>query len=56
MLVATLSDTESDLFDEFEDEYSKNMAFTTTTENVIVENVSDSEDSSNDEAPKKLTL
>ena len=56
VLDATLSDTESDLFDEFEDEYSKNMAFTATTENVIVENVSYSEDSSDDEAPKKLTL
>ena len=56
VLVATLSDIESDLFDKFEDEYSKNMAFATTTGNVIVENVSDSEDSSDDEAPKKLTL
>ena len=55
-MVVTLSDTESDLFDEFEDEYSKNMAFTATTENVIVENVSDSEESFDDEAPKKLTL
>ena len=31
MLVATLSDTESDLFNEFKDEYSNYMAFAATT-------------------------
>ena len=56
VLVATLSDTESDLSDEYEDECGNYMAFAATTEKVIVENVSDSEDSFDDEAPKKLTL
>ena len=55
-LVATLSDTESDLSDGYEDECGNYMAFVATIEKVIVENVSDSEDSSDDEAPKKLTL
>ena len=32
------------------------MAFAATTDKVIVESASDSEDSSNDEVPKKLTL
>ena len=32
------------------------MAFATTTDKVIVKSASDSEDSSNDEVPKKLTL
>ena len=32
------------------------MAFATTTDKVIVESASDSEDSSNDEVPKKMTL
>ena len=32
------------------------MAFVTTTDKVIMESVSDSEDSSNDEVPKKLTF
>ena len=56
VLVATLSDIESDLFDEYEDECGNYMAFAATTEKVIVENISDSEDSSDDEAPKKLNL
>ena len=38
------------------DECGHLMAFTTTTNKVIVESASDSEDSSNDEVPKKLTL
>ena len=32
------------------------MAFAATTDKAIVESASDSEDSSNDEVPKKLTL
>ena len=32
------------------------MAFATTTDKVIVENASDSENSSDDEVPKKLTI
>ena len=32
------------------------MAFATTTDKVIVKSASDSEDSSDDEVPKKLTL
>ena len=56
VLVTTLSNTESDLSDEFEDEYGNYMAFAATTKKVIMENVSDSEDSSDDEGPKKLTL
>ena len=32
------------------------MAFATTTDKVIVESASDSEDSSNDEVPKNLTI
>ena len=32
------------------------MAFAATTDKVIVESVSDSKDSSDDEVPKKLTL
>ena len=32
------------------------MAFAATTDKVIVESASDSEDSSNDEVPKKLTV
>ena len=38
------------------DECGHLMAFTATTNKVIVESASDSEDSSNDEVPKKLTL
>ena len=56
VLVATLSDSENNISDEYEDECGNYMAFATTTEKVIVENISDSEDSSDDEAPKKLNL
>ena len=38
------------------DECSHVMAFVASTDKVIVESASDSEDSSNDEVPKKLTL
>ena len=55
-LVATWSDTENDSFDEYVDECSHVMAFAASTDKVIVESASDSEDSSNDEVPKKLTL
>ena len=55
-LVATWSDIENDSSDEYMDECSHVMAFATSTNKVIVESASDSEDSSNDEVPKKLTL
>ena len=38
------------------DECGHFMAFAATTDKVIVESASDSEDSSNDEVPKKLTI
>ena len=56
VLVATLSDSESDLSDEYEDEYGHYMALVGTIDKVIMESASDSEDSSDDEVPKKLTL
>ena len=52
-MVATLSDSESDLSDEYEDECGHYIAFAATTDKVIVESASDSEDSSDDEIPKK---
>ena len=55
-LVSTLSDTENDSFDEYVDECGHFMAFAATTDKVIVESASDSEDSSDDEVSKKLTL
>ena len=55
-LVATQSDTENDSSDEYVDECSHFMAFAATTNKVIMESSSDSEDSSDDEIPKKLTL
>ena len=55
-LVVTWSDTENDSSDEYVDECRHVMAFTATTDKVIVESVSDSEDSSDDEVPKKMTL
>ena len=55
-LVATWSDIENDSSNEYVDECSHVMAFTASTDKVIVESASDSEDSSNDEVPKKLTL
>ncbi|XP_050254870.1 uncharacterized protein LOC126700716 [Quercus robur] len=48
-LVATLSDFESDISNEYEDECSHYMAFAATTDKVIVESASDSEDSFDDE-------
>ena len=56
VLVATLSDSESDLSDEYEDECGHYMAFTAITYKVIVESASDSEDYFKIEVSKKLTL
>ena len=55
-LVATWSDTKKDSFDEHVDECSYVMAFAASTNKVIVESASDSEDSSDDEVFKKMTL
>ena len=55
-LVATWSDTENDSSNEYVDECGHFMAFAATTDKVIVENASDSENSSDDEVPKKLTI
>ena len=55
-LVATWSDTENDSSNEYVDECGHFMVFAATTDKVIVESISDSEDSSNDEVPKKMTL
>ena len=55
-LVATWSDTKNDSSNEYVDECSHIMAFAATTDKVIVESASDSEDSSDDEVSKKMTL
>ena len=55
-LVATWSDTKNNSSDEYVDECSQVMAFAASTDKVIVESASDSEDSSNEEVPKKMTL
>ena len=55
-LVATWSDTENYSSDEYVDECNHVMTFATSTDKVFVESASDSEDSSFDEVPKKLTL
>ena len=55
-LVATCSDTENDSSDEYVDECSHIIAFAAITNKVIVESASDSEDSSDNEVPKKMTL
>ena len=55
-MVATWSDTENDSFDEFVDECGHFMAFAALTDKVIVESASDSEDSSDNEVSKKMTL
>ena len=55
-LVATWSDTEDVSSDEYVDECGHFMAFTASTDKVIMESASDSKDSSSDEVPKKLTL
>ena len=55
-LVTTLSDTENDSSDEYVDECRHIIAIAATTDKVIVESTSDSEDCFDDEVPKKLTL
>ena len=55
-MVATLSDSESDIFDEYEDECDQFMAFVAMTDKVIAKSASDNKDSSDDEVPKKLNL
>ena len=50
------SDTENDSFDEYMDECGHFMAFAATTDKMIVESANDSEDSSDDKVPKKMTL
>ena len=55
-LVATWSDTENDSSDEYVDECSHIMAFAASTSKVIVESANNSEDSSSDKVPKKMTL
>ena len=55
-LVATWSDTENDSSDEYVGEYSHIMAFAASIDKVIMKSASDSEDSSEDEVSKKMTL
>ena len=55
-LVATWSDIENDSSNEYVNECSHVMAFAASTDKVIVENASDSEDYFDDEVPKKMTL
>ena len=55
-LVATWSDTENNSSDEYVDECSHVMALAAVADKVIMESASDSEDSSDDEVPQKLTL
>ena len=55
-MVATLSDTENDSSNEYMDECGHFIAFVATTNKVIMESASNSEDSSDDEIPKKFTL
>ena len=55
-LVATWSDTEDDSSNEYVDECSHVMAFVASTDKVIMESASNSEDSSDDEVTQKWTL
>ena len=55
-LVATWSDTENDSSDEYVDKCGHFINFIVRTNKVIVESASDSEDSSDDEVPKKLII
>ena len=50
-LVTTWNDTENDSSDEYVDECSHIMAFAASTDKVIMESASNSEDSSDDEVP-----
>ena len=55
-LVATWSDTKNDSSDEYVDKCSHVIAFAALTDKVIVKSANDSEDSSDDKVPKKMTL
>ena len=55
-MVATWSDTENDSSNEYVDECHHIMAFVASTDKVIMESTSDSEDSSDDKVDKKMTL
>ena len=55
-LIATWSDTENHSSDEYVDECSHVMAFAAITDKVIMESVSDSEDSYDDEVLKKMII
>ena len=56
VLVATLSDSKNNISNKYEDECGYYMVFAAIIDKVIVESASNSEDSSSDEVPKKLTL
>ena len=56
VLDATLSDIESDLSNEYDDECGKYMAFIATIDEVIVKNSSDSKDSFDDKVLEKMTF
>ena len=55
-LVATWSDTENDSSNEYVGECSHVMAFAALIDKAIVESTNDSEDSFNNEVPKKMTF
>ena len=55
-LIVTWSDTKNDSSDEYVGESSHVMAFAASTDKVIMESASDSEDSFDDEVPKKMTI
>ena len=55
-LVATQSDIKNDSSDEYVGESSHVMAFVASTDKVIMESASNSEDSSDDEVTQKLTI
>ena len=55
-LVATQSDTENDSSNEYVGECSHVMTFAASTDKMIVQSASDSEDSFDNEVPKKMTL
>ena len=52
VLVATLSDSENNISDKYEDECDYYMVFAATIDKVIMESASDSEDSSNNEVSR----
>ena len=56
VLDATLNDIESDLSNEYDDECGKYMAFTTTIDEMIVKNASNTKDSSDYKVLEKLTI